>query len=72
MWESMSSPFFIEPQSEKTGVLFFMGSTCRLKPRSVAFPLKSPSSIDEGFFGFEWLGTIANLDINVYFQTTIA
>jgi hypothetical protein len=23
MWESMSSPFFIEPQPEKVGALFF-------------------------------------------------
>ena len=26
MWESMSSPFFMEPQSEKIGVLFFNGN----------------------------------------------
>ena len=27
MWESMSSPFFSEPQLEKVGVLFFIGAT---------------------------------------------
>ena len=28
MWESMSSPFFVEPQLEKAGVLFFIGTKC--------------------------------------------
>lgn len=51
MWESMSSPFFMEPQSEKIGVLFFNGTTCSPPRRVGSSPFfENPSSIDEGFF----------------------
>ena len=37
MWESMSSPFFIEPQSEKIGVLFLLERRVLLTAQFVAF-----------------------------------
>jgi len=47
----MSSPFFMEPQSEKIGVLCFIGTTCYPLRRVGSSPFfENPSSIDERFF----------------------
>jgi len=46
----MSSPFFMEPQPEKVGVLLFIGETCSPNGSIRRLSFENPVSNETGFF----------------------